>query len=138
MSPRLPVPAADRTPETEEFWAAVDRHQLILRRCDACGTVIWYPRSRCPGCGDTAVSWVPASGRGTVYSFTVVHRSPSPYRDAVPYVVAYVELAEGPRIVTNVVGCEPESVHIGQDVTVVFEDSDEGRALYRFAPSDGR
>ena len=75
-------------------------------------------------------------GRGTVYSFSVVHRGPGPFSAAVPFVVAYVELAEGPRVLTNIVGCEPEEVHIGQPVSVVFCDTGEGSALYRFRPSD--
>ncbi len=97
-------------------------------------TVIWYPRPLCPECGATSVSWTEASGLGTVYSFSVVHRSAGLYRDAVPYVVAYVELAEGPRIVTNIVGCDPARVSIGQPVRVVFSATGEESSLYRFEP----
>jgi uncharacterized OB-fold protein len=84
-----------------------------------------------------SASWIKASGRGFVYSFTVVHRGSGLYRDAAPYVVAYVELEEGPRVLTNIVGCTPAEVEIGQRVRVVFCDTGEGSALYRFTP-DGQ
>ncbi|MGP0029383.1 MAG: Zn-ribbon domain-containing OB-fold protein [Acidimicrobiales bacterium] len=132
----LPVPAPDRTPETDVFWSATAEGRLLLAQCDACASVIWYPRTLCPDCGSAAVSWIDASGDAVVYSFSVVHRGSGPFRDAVPYVLAYVELAEGPRVLTNVVGCEPEQVHIGQRVRVVFCDTGAGSALYRFAPAD--
>jgi uncharacterized protein len=135
VAAQLPSPAPERTPETNEFWNATVAGRLLLSRCDECGAVIWYPRSLCPICGSVSISWIEASGRGTVYSFTVVHRGPGAYRDVVPFVVAYVELAEGPRILTNIVGCEPEMVHIGQHVRVVFSDTGDGSALYRFEPT---
>ena len=134
--PPLPVPAPERTPETDTFWDATAVGRLLLAHCDVCGTVIWYPKSYCPGCGGISVSWSEASGAGTIYSFTVVFRGPGPFRDAVPFVIAYVELAEGPRVLTNIVGCEPDQVSIGQMVRVVFSDTGEGSALYRFAPSE--
>jgi uncharacterized protein len=140
MSGPLPTPAPRRTTETEEFWAATAEHKLLLRRCDDCGNPIWYPRTFCPDCGSFDTSWSEASGRGTVYAFTVVHRSNlEGYRQASPYVVAYVELEEGPRIMTNIVGCEPDAVRVGLPVRVVFHDTGEGSALFRFEPagSDG-
>ena len=84
MASPLPVPAPDRTPETDEFWDATATGRLLLARCDACGTVIWYPKTCCPGCGGLSVSWDQASGLGTIYSFSVVHRVSGPFRDAVP------------------------------------------------------
>ncbi len=134
----LPVPAPERTPETEAFWEATAAGHLVLARCDDCGTVIWYPKTYCPACGGLSVSWTDASGRGTVYSFSVVHRAPGAFRDAVPFVVAYVELEEGPRVLTNIVGCDPDTVSIGQPVRVVFCDTGEGSALYRFEPAAER
>jgi uncharacterized protein len=130
----LPVPAPDRTPETDEFWNATLAGRLVLARCDECGTVIWYPKTYCPRCGGLSVSWDSACGFGTIYSFSVVHRAAGQFREAIPFVVAYVELAEGPRVLTNIVGCEPDQVHIGQSVRVVFFDTGEGSALYRFEP----
>jgi hypothetical protein len=135
MSTILPTPAPVSLPEDDEFWAATAEGKLLLRRCDDCGVPIWYPRPFCPVCGSFRTSWSEASGRGTVYTFTVVHRSGIPgYREALPYVVAYVELAEGPRVMTNIVDCEPDDVEVGMPVRVVFHDTGKGSALYRFQP----
>jgi len=130
----LPAPAPRPDLETAEFWAATAEHRLLLRRCDRCSTVIWYPRPLCPSCHSMETSWFEASGRGEVYSFTVVRKGAGPYATSAPYVYAYVELAEGPRVLTNVVGCDPETVHIGMAVEVVWHDTGEGSALYRFRP----
>ncbi|MHB1717985.1 MAG: Zn-ribbon domain-containing OB-fold protein [Acidimicrobiales bacterium] len=136
MTASLPTPAPAVSPETQEFWAATTEGRLLLRRCDDCATVIWYPRAHCPACGSQHTSWMPASGRGTVYTFTVVHRSAvEGFRDALPYVVAYIELEEGPRVLTNVVDCDPASVVVGMPVTVVFHDTGAGSALFRFRPA---
>jgi uncharacterized OB-fold protein len=84
------------------------------------------------------VSWVEASGRGSVYSFTINRRGQADlpaYRQVGPYVLAYVELDEGPRVMTNIVDCDPDSVRIGQRVEVVFHDTGQGSALVRFRPS---
>jgi uncharacterized OB-fold protein len=130
----LPVPAPERTPETSAFWDATTAGRLVLACCDACGTVIWYPKTYCPDCGGLSVTWKDASGNGTIYSFTVVHRAPAAFGDAVPFVIAYVELDEGPRVLTNIVGCDPHQVSIGQAVRVTFCDTGAGSALYRFEP----
>lgn len=131
----LPVTAPERTPETLPFWEATAQGRLLLAYCEACDTYIWYPRTFCPNCGSRSASWREATGFGTVYSFTVVCRAAGEFREAVPFVVAYVELQEGPRVLTNIVGCEPDHVFIGQSVRVVFADTGEGSALYRFAPA---
>ena len=138
MSGTLPNPAPVVAPEAAEFWAATAEGRLLLARCDDCGVVIWYPRPLCPDCGSLRTSWSEASGRGILYTFTVVHRSQVPgYRDALPYVVAYVELAEGPRVLTNIVDCPPDEVAIGMPVRVVFHDTGKGSALFRFRPDPG-
>lgn len=135
MTSPLPATAPAVTPETEEFWAATAEGHLLLRRCDDCGIVIWYPRAHCPSCASLNTSWTQAEGFGSVYTFTVVHRSMvEGFRDAVPYVIAYVELDEGPRVLTNIVDCDPESVEIGQRVSAVFHDTGNGSALFRFRP----
>ena len=136
MATYLPVPAPERTPETDPFWEGTAAGLLLLARCDACDTVIWYPKTNCPACSGDSVSWMEASGIGTIYSYSVVHRAAGAFRDAAPFVVAYVELAEGPRVLTNIVGCEPDEVSIGLHVRVEFFDTGAGCALYRFTPSD--
>ena len=130
----LPTPAPFVESDTEEFWSATAAGRLLLKKCNADGTVIWYPRSLCPVCHSTDTSWFEASGEGVVYSYTVSHRGEGPYREVAPYVLAYVELDEGPRLMTNIVDCEPGSVSIGQRVRVVFDDTGEGNALVRFTP----
>jgi uncharacterized protein len=130
----LPAPAPPITLETQPFWDAATEGRLVLPRCDECATVIWYPRAFCPACGSTSVTWIDAVGTGAVYSCTVVRKGQGQYREAAPYVVAYVELDEGPRMMTNVVGCDPDAVHIGMRVEVTFDATDKGTALPRFRP----
>lgn len=133
----LPTVEPGRSRETAPFWDAMAEGRLVLPRCDSCGHVIWYPRQFCPTCHTTGVTWFEASGRGTVYSFTVARQAFGEWKDHVPYVIAYVELDEGPRVLTNVVGCDPEQVAIGDRVELVVDRSPEGAGIYRFAPVGG-
>jgi uncharacterized OB-fold protein len=134
----LPAPAPSVLPEVKPYWDGTAAGKLLLPKCQECGSFIWFPRPFCPECASTKVEWVQASGRGTVYSYTVNRRGVadmSAYRNAGVYVLAYVELDEGPRIMTNIVDCDPDSVRIGQKVELVFHDTGEGTALARFRPS---
>jgi uncharacterized protein len=134
----LPAPAPYVLPEVKPFWDATAQGRLVLPRCAECETIIWYPRPFCPACGSLKIAWVEATGRGTVYSFTVNRRGQADlpaYRDAGVYVLAYVELEEGPRVMTNIVDCSPDEVKIGQRVEVVFHDTGQGSALPRFRPT---
>ncbi|HMK62411.1 MAG TPA: Zn-ribbon domain-containing OB-fold protein, partial [Acidimicrobiales bacterium] len=109
-------PAPVPEPEAAEYWAAARRGKLLLQHCGECGRYQLYPRSTCLVC-HAPVSWSEASGRGTVYSFTVIRQNHSrPFRDWIPYVVALVDLEEGPRLMTNVVGCDPDDVQVGMAV----------------------
>ncbi len=114
----LPVPDGD----TKPFWDAAKEHRLMIQRCQDCQRTIFYPRSVCPHCMSDRIDWIQASGRGTIYSYTVVHRSPSAFKEDVPYVVALIDLAEGVRMMSNVVECAPADVRIGAAVEVVFDD----------------
>ncbi len=129
----LPVP----TPETRPFWEASRRHELVVQRCRACGRHFFYPRAACPHCLSGDLEWQPVSGRGTVHTFTVVHRGQRNFPLPTPYVIAIVELAEGPRLMTNLVGIEadPAKIRIGLPVEVVFEDVTAEIALPRFRPA---
>jgi uncharacterized OB-fold protein len=134
----LPAPAPAVMPEVKAFWDATAEGRLVLPKCTECQTLIWFPRPFCPSCASTSVEWVQASGRATVYSFTVNRRGVADlpaYRDAGVYVLAYVELDEGPRIMTNIVDCDPDSVRVGQKVELVFHDTGQGTALPRFKPA---
>ena len=121
--------------ENAEFWAGTVEGRFILNRCDDCQTVIWYPRAHCPACMSTSISSFDSSGNGVVYSFSITRKGGGAWRDSGPYVLAYVELDEGPRVLTNIVGCPVDDVFIGQHVGVVFEEPIEGTAVYRFTPS---
>ena len=131
----LPAPAPIVSPEARPFWEAAGEGRLLLQRCGSCATTVWYPRGVCPACGSTQLEWYEGSGRGTVYSYTVNRRGMGEYRDAAPFVLAYVELEEGPRVLTNVVDCDPESVRIGDAVTAVFDPAGDGTGLLRFRPA---
>jgi len=129
-----PLPRIDQ--ETKGFWEACQRHELYLQRCGECGALRYYPRAACPNCLSDRVVWVRASGQGTVYTFTVTNQNQAPgFRDALPYVLAYVELAEGVRMLTNIVGCAPDDVRIGMPVEVVFEDVTPAVTLPKFKPA---
>ncbi len=129
-----PVPIPD--PLTEPYWHAAAAGKLVLPRCDACGRSHFYPRPACPHCGSERIAWAQASGRGTVYSFSVVHRAPSAaFADAVPYVVAVVATEEGPHLLSRIVEIEPAQVRIGLKVQVRFDELEDGVALPVFAPT---
>ena len=118
-----PKPAASW--ETRAYWEGCGRHELVLQRCGDCGALQHRPRAVCAGCLSGNIQHFVASGRGTVYTYTVTHQNGvPPFRDALPYVLAYVELEEGPRLMTNVVGCDPGDVEIGMAVVADFADVD--------------
>ena len=129
----LPCPVPIINPETEAFWSATLEGRLLLSRCDMCEEIIWYPRPFCPRCGTWGTSWIEAVGRGTVYAFTVVRGGDGEYRGVV-YTLAYVELVEGPRILTNIVSADISEVYVGMPVEVVFERTEGQAALPRFRP----
>ncbi len=126
----LPKPTATSRP----FWEAARKHELTLQRCGACGKFIYYPRDRCPYCFSDNLSWKRVSGRGTLYSYTVVHRASSRAFADAPYVLAIVELDEGPRMTTNIVG-PPENLKVGMPVVVFFDDVAPEHTLVKFKPA---
>jgi uncharacterized protein len=123
------------TDTTTPFWDATREQRLVLQWCTECDAPVWFPREVCPSCLGSSLEWRPASGRAEVYACTVEHRPtmPTPFGDA-PYVVALVELEEGPRLMTNVVGCDPRAVTVGMPVQVTWEQLSDGRNLPLFAP----
>jgi uncharacterized OB-fold protein len=129
-----PTPVPDRV--SLGFWTAAAAGRLCVQRCGSCGHHQYYGRALCVRCAGLDVEWVPVSGRGTVYSFTVIRRNAAPpWKTQVPYVVAVVEVEEGPRILSNIVGCEPSEVGIGAAVTVDFSQVKNGIAIPVFALS---
>lgn len=128
-------PLPQPTPESQPFWDGCRRHALELQRCQACQAFWFPPSSRCPRCWASAWDWRPVSGRGEVFTFTVMRRAYHPgFVDQLPYVVAVVQLEEGPRLISNVVGCEPDAVDVGMAVEVFFEDVTAEVTLPKFRP----
>ena len=128
----LPRPDAISMP----FWEAAKRHELKIQRCNICGTYVFYPREACAECLSPDLTWVKASGKGTVYSYTVAHTPTHPaFAGDVPYVIAIVELAEGSRITTNIIGCKIEAMKIGMPVVVMFDDVTPEITLVKFKPA---
>jgi uncharacterized protein len=115
--------------ETQHFWDAAKDGKLLIKKCAACGEVHFYPRPFCPFCFSDKVDWQEASGHGTIYTYSVMRRTP------VPYAIAYVELAEGPRLMTNIVDCDLDQIKIGQAVRLVFKPSDGGPPVPMFTPA---
>lgn len=122
-------PAPVQTVETRPFWEAARRGEFLFGVCRACGETHYYPRARCPYCLSDQVTWKPASGRGSIYSFSVVRRG-NPL-----YVSAYVLLEEGVAVYTNIVQCDPDSLAIGQPVLLDFEKSGDGQPVPVFRPA---
>ena len=142
MTPRGESPGRTRleAPVTEAsaaFWEATRERRLLLPWCVDCGRAFWFPREVCPRCLGSAIEWRPASGRGQVYAATVEHRPallPDVFGEQ-PYVIALVELDEGVRMLTNVVGCPPADVAVGLAVEVTWEPMSDGRHLVLFQPA---
>jgi len=131
-----PLPTADF--DTEPFWTALRAHELKLQRCADCKQAYFYPRILCPSCWSENVHWEQMSGKGEVYTYTVVHRAPHPaFGEDVPYVVAVVQLDEGPRLPVNIVEWDEASLAVGARVEVVFEDVNDSVTLARFRPVKG-
>jgi len=128
----LPAPDVDSAP----YWDGCKSHRLLLQRCDACASFRFPAGPVCPNCNSREARWMPASGRGTVFSWIVV-RHPVPaevYGADVPYTVALIDLEEGVRMASNVVGCDPEALHAGMRVSVHFDDVTPEISLPRFKP----
>jgi len=133
-TPDLPIPIP--SPETEPFWAAARKEILVIPRCDECGSTWFPPSEACPSCGAARYSWITASGRGKIFSFVVFHRVyHRAFKDKVPYVVAVIELEEGPRLISNVVGIAPEQVRCDMAVRVVFDPRRDGVKVPQFIPA---
>ena len=131
---RKPLPL--RIEENAPYLDGLKRRKLLLQRCRDCVSFRYPPSMHCPNCLSDASEWVPAVGRGSVYSFIILHQPYHPgFRDDLPYNVAVVELDEGPRVVTNIVGCANEDISIGMAVTAQFFDATEEATILKFRPT---
>jgi uncharacterized OB-fold protein len=130
---KRPLPRIDE--ESRGYWEALARHELYVQECGECRLRRFPPRAVCPACCSPSITWIRCAGRGTVYSFTVTHQNQAPgFRERLPYVLAVVELEEGVRLMTNVVGCAPAAVRIGMPVEVEWEDVTPEVAVALFRP----
>ncbi|MCY0150188.1 OB-fold domain-containing protein [Hoeflea sp. G2-23] len=128
LGKRIPA-APEPTVETVEYWQAADAHKLMIGRCHGCGEAYFYPRSRCPRCLSADTGLEQAEGSGTVYSYSIMRRA------KIPYAIAYVTLAEGPTMMTNIVDCAIDHISIGMPVSLVFVESDGGSPVPVFKPA---
>lgn len=122
--------------DTEAFWRSVDRGKLLVQRCQDCANVQFYPRSHCVSCHGRNLDWQASSGAGVIYSYTVVRRAPSPQFAAdVPYVLALVQLSEGPRVMVRLTGCEIAELRVGTRVSIAGPGNASQRRLPPFRPA---
>lgn len=134
QTPQRPLPAPSAL--TRTFWDGLKAGELRLQRCEDCNRYVFYPRPACPNCMSERLVWQTLSGRGSVYTFTIVRRAMIPaFQAEVPYVFAIVELDEGPRLPTNIVGCAPESVRVDMPVKAAYDDVTEEISLLKFEPA---
>ncbi len=126
MARKIPSPV--KNPETVPFWDAAAKGSLLLKTCRSCSQPHFYPRTICPFCNSDDTAWQTASGRGTIYSWSVMRRAPD------PWAIAYVTLEEGPTIMSNIVECDFDALRIGQQVEVVFVAAEDGSAVPMFRP----
>lgn len=131
----LPTPM---TPEAMPYWDGLKEGKLMLPQCNACGKAHFFPRIICPHCHSRDIGWVQASGKGKLYSFQIAHRSLNPnFKVEAPYILAMVELDEGPRIMSNLINIEPDPAVIKCDmpVEVVFEKQTDEVTISLFQPA---
>jgi hypothetical protein len=132
--PRFDLPTIDEG--TEPWWAATRAGKLLIKRCGDCGKAHFYPRPFCPHCWSENVDWEQASGRATLYTWSVVYSNDlPPFPDKVPYAAAIVDLDEGPRMMTRVVGAEFDELRVGMPLEVTFEQETDDVTLPVFRPA---
>ena len=127
----LPKPNADTRP----FWEGCQENQLRFQKCRHCDHIRWPPSFICPKCHSSDTEWIVASGKGMIYSYVVYHVAFHPaFENDLPYVTAVVKLAEGPYILTNIVGCDPSALKCDMPVEVVWDDTSQEFSLPKFKP----
>jgi uncharacterized protein len=130
-----PIPMGDE--ESREFFDGARRHELMLMRCRNCRAWRLPSRPRCPDCWSTDTAWEKASGRGKLYSFGIMHQKLHPqFSDDVPYHFAIVELEEGPRLISDVVGIDDAGLRVDMPLRAVFQDVADDATVIRFEPAE--
>lgn len=135
-APKRQKPAPVVTPETKPYWDAAQEEQLQIQRCNTCGKHYFYPRPFCPNCFSEDVEWTVVSGRATLHSYVINHRPMPGWEDEAPYAIAQVELEEGPRLMTSIVGIPntPEALVLDMALEVTFEEQ-SGMKVPKFKPA---
>ena len=131
----FPVNTPVINPETAPFWEGTLEEKFLLRPRNQCAANYSYPRTPCPFCRSFDTTCLETAGNGTIYSYSVTRKGPGGFAAAGPYVIAYVELDEGPRVLTNIIDCETDDLRIGTRVEAVFFPAGETAAIYRFRPA---
>lgn len=114
--------------ESQYFWQAANEKKLCLKTCNDCQKTHYHPRNHCPFCFSTNTHWIETKGTATIYSLSTMRRVET------PYTIAYVELHEGPKMLTNIVNSTPEQLQIGQPVNLTFQASENGQLIPVFEP----
>jgi len=123
-----PEPIAQ--PESAEFWDALGKGRFLIKHCSECDRAHWYPRARCPFCFSDTTEWREASGNGEIYSYSVMRKAKN------PYILAYVTLDEGPTMMTDIVGADPDRLTTGTRVRMKIGTTAEGTSVPLFTPAD--
>lgn len=129
MSPQRIIPSPPISVEHDQYWAAANEGVLLLPRCQDTGKFFWYPRKISPFTLSQNVEWIPASGKGVIYTYSIMRRADP------PYAIAYVTLEEGVTMMTNIVDCDFDAISIGQAVEVVFRDTEDAQKVPVFKPA---
>ena len=129
MAEERKIASPEPSAETKAFWEAAADGRFVVPQCADCGKTHWYPRALCPFCFSDRIELKPASGKGTIYTYSVMRRAP------VPYAIAYVTLEEGTTMMTNIVDCDFDALKVGQAVKLVFKPSESGQPVPMFTPA---
>lgn len=129
MSQQREIPSPSKSVENEAFWASANEGKLMVPRCKDTGKFFWYPRNISPYTLSGNVEWVEASGKGTIYTYSIMRRADP------NYAIAYVTLEEGVTMMTNIVDCDFDALSIGQSVELAFFDTEDGQKVPVFKPA---
>lgn len=128
-----PLPVPDEA--SKPFFDGAKQHKLMIQKCSNCGVAIWPVKPRCDNCFSPDLQWIASSGKATLYSFTLMHQLYHPGFEAeLPYNISIVELEEGLRMTTNIVGCDNSALKIGMPLEIIFEDITDELSLPKFRP----
>lgn len=132
MSGHIPASTLQQDSDSRPYWEGLKQGELRIQRCQACSQAVFYPRALCPHCHSDQLEWIVASGKGTIYAYTVAHQGFGSFAADVPFVIALVELEEGARMMSRIIDAPRERVTIGAAVSVTFEGSGEDLTLPYF------